>query len=612
MSLSFRLPSGVRKYADKAGCLLESWSKEASGIVSRAAEWMEKRRDIGPWCIIVVCACVWLAQLLEYHRTDLPWYPQSGLEVPPNWKQPPFASLFYHYISPYLKLIGLLGGVVFHLVLLRAPENPRRLVIPLWLGCGFLAVWVIMADIYEQWERVTYYAIGQPYSAPAYVGKAIALAFLMLSPALAVSYYHGRTIWEKYILRNVSQPLAFCILSITVVVLIFDLQDHLGDFKQKKVPWVDVAAVYLNLLPFIFVEAVTPSLTLAVLFAMIKMNRHMEIIALMCGGLSLMRIARPVLLLAAFVCLVGTAANYHWAPTADARRQAARKGLKGTGGTVLQTNVMHFNQGARRSWFIGVVPYNLREEKMRRIEVREEDEHGRLKRGITAQTAMWWPDGTWSFYRGKELSYRDDLVDAVLDFGERQNGVQRLDKNWPETPWDIMVHSMSPNDMGVPDLAAYLKGWNVMSEAPAARHHFETELWHRFSYCLQGFFLVMLTIPLVCRPGRRDMLTASGSVLLAFVINHFALNNISHKLARSEELTPMIAAWLPHIVMGVPAVFLLWSRAYGMSLPSLPPLPKIRDLRWKDWWRLLRGRRTKPWSGRSQRASWLNELLRSL
>jgi lipopolysaccharide export system permease protein len=603
------MPSGLRASVTALSTRFLAWARGVMDSLGKASLWLGARQDLGAWCVIVLCACVWLAQLMEYHRSELPWYPQSGLEIPPNWKEPPFASLFYHYLAPYLKLIGLVGGLLFHIVLLRSPGQPRRMIIPLWLGCGFLAVWVVMADLYDQWERVSYYNIGQPFSPIAYGGKCVALALLMLAPAIAASYYQTRPLWERYILRNVSQPLAFCLLSITALVLIFDLQDNLGDFQNKKVAWIDVVSVYLNLLPHIFVEAVTPALTFSVLYGLMRMNRHMETAALMCSGLPLARLARPVLMMAAFVCLIGTAANYHWAPNAAGKRQAIRNGLKSSGGTVLQTNVMHFNQDARRTWFIGVVPYNLREDKIRRVEVREEDPQGRLKRGITAQTATWWPDGTWSFYRGKELNYNGDIVTSVLDFGERQNGVQRLDKRWPETPWDIMMQTMSPNDMGVPDLAAYLKSWQVAEEAPAVRHHFLTELWHRISYCFQGFFIVLLAIPLICRPGRRDAVTAAGLVMVAYVINHFVLNNVSHKLARSEELAPTIAAWLPHIVIGIPGAFLLWIRSYGMRLPRLPA---IQDRRWKEFWRYVKGRRTRAWGGREGRASWLNDFLRSL
>ncbi len=567
--------------------------------------WLAASSHVGPLSIIFICGVVLLAQALGYHESYLPWLPSSGLEVPPGWRLPPLSSLFYHYVSPYLKLIAILGGVMFHLALLRSTTEIRRLIAPLWIVSAFLATWVVMADYYDYKETADTVLVGQPFSTWAFVGKGAALVLLILSPALSLTYYQTRKIWEKYLLRSMAQPLALCILSIACIVIVFDVQDNLKDFQKQKIPPVQIFAFYVNLFPHIFVEAASPGMVLAAIFALLRFVRFNEMVSLMNAGLSLMVIARPVLMLSAFVCSLAMAANYHWAPRAEGQRQAIVKGLKrSSSSAIMHSAVMHYNENDRRLWFIGTVPYNLREDRMKRIQIHELDEHGQPKRGIFAASALWWPQGLWSFYRGYEVLYENGTPKTSMAFETNASGLQRLDAWWKETPWDIMVSTLNPNNMGVPELAAYLDTPGMVKEE-TLRRHYTAELWHRLTFPWQGFMLVVLTLGLLCQSSRKGNLNGTGLVLAAFVINHFLLNNVSISLARSAQMPPRVAAWLPHVAVGLPAIILLWWRAYGTK----PPFGRLGDLSWFGWrncWRIIRGRRTRPWRGRRFRASWLN------
>lgn len=569
--------------------------------------WLARSPHLGPLSIIILCGVVLVALALGYHESFVPWMPESGLEIPPAWRAPPLSSLFYHCVSPYLKLMGILGGLMFHLALLRSSTEVRRLIVPLWIACSFVAVWVVMADYYDYKETADTVLVGQPFSAWAFAGKAVALVLLILAPAMSLTYYQRCMVWEKHLLRSIAQPLAFCILSIACIVILFDVQDNLKDFQKQKLPPVQIMAFYVNLFPHIFVEAASPGLVLASIFALLRFVRFNEMVSLMNAGLSLMTLARPILILSAFICLLAMAANYHWAPRAEGQRQVIVKGLKRTSSSgIMHAAVMHYNEKDRRVWFIGTVPYNLKEDRMKRLQVHELDKNGLPKRGIYASSALWWPQGLWSFYRGYEVTYEDGVPKKSASFEISTTGLQRLDAWWKETPWDIMVSTLNPNNMGVPELAAYLETPGMVKEE-TLRRHYTAELWHRLTYPWQGFMLVVLALGLLCQNSRKGNLGGTGLMLAAFVINHFLLNNVSISLARSAQIPPRVAAWLPHVAVGIPALLLLWWRAYGTTNPFSSSLKELKSHGWRDRWRILRGRRTRPWRGRRFRASWLNE-----
>ena len=75
---------------------------------------------------------------------------------------------------------------------------------------------------------------------------------------------------DKYLLRTLLAPLAYCLLAFVMIFIIYDLFDNLPDFIEGHTPLPLVGKYYLILLPSVTERIVPVSLLLAVLYALIS------------------------------------------------------------------------------------------------------------------------------------------------------------------------------------------------------------------------------------------------------------------------------------------------------------------------------------------------------
>jgi lipopolysaccharide export system permease protein len=567
--------------------VISRWLNRSAQALLTGGRFLRSAPYVEACCVIAMVVIVLICQWFSYHDTQMPWLPQTGGDIPRGWRPPTVWSYFYHYVAPYLRLCGLLGGIAFHVVLLRAQVDRQRLVLPLWITCGFLALWLSLGDLYEQWNSVYGRTVGQPFSLWAYSLKIALLTMLSLTPAMALSYYQRCLVWERYVLRQVWQPLVFCLASFCSLWIVQDVLGNIKDFQEAKAPLGRVLGFYLSLLPFVYVQAVGPSLLLASLYSLLRLARWNEAVALLGSGLSYARIIRPVLVTAVMFCFVSMAANYHWASMAAGKREAAMQSMKKHSEAPMQLiGVMNVDKGTRRTWFIGGVPVDLRQEKLRHVEIRQFDANGQLETAWFSATAYWWPEGMWSLYRGMEVKYKNGSPDSIVNFNAPEGGLQRRDiTGWPETPWSLISATLTPDAMGVPDLAAHLE-MGGLDSSHADRIRYETEMWQRLAHPWTGFCMVLCVVPVIGSHSRRGVLHGVGIALALFFGTMF-LEHLAVRFAHTDLVQPKFSVWMPHMVMLLFATFQFMVLA-GLRKPRLHP-----RLTFLQAWRSLRGRCTE-------------------
>ena len=175
---------------------------------------------------------------------------------------------------------------------------------------------------------------------------------------------------QKYTIKAFIQPLIFCYTAFGSLWIVMDLMDKLKEFQEAKVDSDTIFNLYLNLLPAVYVMVTPAALLLASLYALTKLSRANEIVSMLTSGLSLGQVLRPLLIVTAYLSLMGMAMNYHWAPNADGEREAIMRGVSAKGKSAsLATNVMFRNEETGRTWFFGSVPFDLLNKRCQRVMV---------------------------------------------------------------------------------------------------------------------------------------------------------------------------------------------------------------------------------------------------
>ena len=110
---------------------------------------------------------------------------------------------------------------------------------------------------------------------------------------------------DRYILREIFRPFLIGLIAFTAMLagtsILFNL---VGDVVRNGIPWVLGLEMFLLRIPAIVVPAFPMATVLAVLLALGRLAGDSEITALLAGGISIVRISRPVLIFGAVVSIL--------------------------------------------------------------------------------------------------------------------------------------------------------------------------------------------------------------------------------------------------------------------------------------------------------------------
>lgn len=541
-------------------------------MLGRLTHWVRTVPNVGPAAFLIGIGIMFWAYLTDYHLPYMPKSYSNFLELPRGWSPLPEGAYAVQYILAYLRLFILIGGGIYHIYIIRAFPDVSKMIRPTWVACGYIAFWVLVSQIYGQWEARRLATTGEVFSMTAFIANLLLILSLVISPPLAMRYYIRCKIMEKYLLRSFLQPLFFCFLAFFTLWVVMDLLDNMQDYQSNNISRLQVMLFYVKLIPFIFVTVAPITLLLSTLYTLGRMSRSNELISMLGTGKSMLEVLRPIYLVGLYAAFLGMAANYEWAPMAAGNKEKLLEDVKERmgGRGLLMQGLVYRNQESKRTWFVGLVPHDMKNDRLRRIEVRQEDENGRLSRAWFARSAYWWPDArVWSLYGGVEAIYKNGRVISLQNFNFDGTGFNRRDlEGLEETPWVLMSGLLTPDFLGVPELVSYIRANETYGQQKLAPYW--THLFYRFSLPWQSLVVVLFAAPLAVVFSRRGLVGGMTSAVLFFFAMLF-LDNMFLNLGKSQMLPPFIAVWIPHLLLGSVGVLLFWMRAQNKELPKLSP-----------------------------------------
>ncbi len=126
-------------------------------------------------------------------------------------------------------------------------------------------------------------------------------------------------ILTRYLLRQHAAPLAFALTALTALLLLNQIAKQLGNLVGKGLPWSVIVEVFVLSIPFIVAMTLPMAVLVAVLHTMSRLAADNEITAMTASGISVGRIARPVLAGATAVALCSFLLNDQLLPRSNHR-----------------------------------------------------------------------------------------------------------------------------------------------------------------------------------------------------------------------------------------------------------------------------------------------------
>jgi len=163
---------------------------------------------------------------------------------------------------------------------------------------------------------------------------------------------------DRYLLRELLVPFAYCLGGFMIFWITFDLFNELDKFQGNHLRVGDIVEYYFVKAPEFLVVVLPISLLLAVLYALTNHARHHEITAIRAAGVSLWRLARPYFGMGLVTGLVLFTLNEFWVPNSPERAERILNRRLGTKAPRAERQKMRDfafqNARDKRTWYIGV------------------------------------------------------------------------------------------------------------------------------------------------------------------------------------------------------------------------------------------------------------------
>ena len=336
-------------------------------------------------------------------------------------------------------------------------------------------------------------------------------------------------ILDKYLLREYAWPLLYCFDVFAMLMIVIDLFGTLDEFIQNHARIGTVVHYYLILFPEMFVIIMPMALLLGLLFCLANLSKYNELVAMRVNGISLMRLAVPLLAIGAAATIAVFIVNELFVPHAHEKADALRASIKGRGQPDVLENFFFANTIDRRDWYAR--RFNTRRSEMETVEVHGRKDNGNPDFDVYAERARW-IDRQWHFFNAD-----------VYDHQAMPPVAHAAETNFPafkESPGRLAVEGKNPDDLTTGELRRYIRTQRVANHRIGLAKY-EVRLQARYSFPLTCLIVVLMGIPLGMRVSRSGPLLGVGTALTLVVVFYF-LNNITLALGDGGRISPVVAA----------------------------------------------------------------------
>jgi LPS export ABC transporter permease LptF/LPS export ABC transporter permease LptG len=335
----------------------------------------------------------------------------------------------------------------------------------------------------------------------------------------------------------------FILLTVGFILLfeVFTFFELLDDIAQHRTGLIEVIEYFAYLACYLFYQLAPLAALVSVLVTLGVMTKNNELVAFKASGLSLYRIALPLLLAGIFLAAGLLVLDDTYLPFANQRQDALRNQIKGRPAqTYYQPN---------RQWIFGegAKIYNYQffdpdRELFGGLNVFEIDPATfEIKRRVFAARAHWdGQQGIWilesgwirDFNHGQLTRYTPFLGNALNELSEPPSYFNReVRQSYQMTWWELQRY--------IGDLRQ--AGFDVA--------RLSVQLQKKLSFPLVAPIIILLAIPFSILVGTRG---AVGGLALGvgIAIVYWSASALTEAMGAVGQLPPLLAAWAPDTVFG--------------------------------------------------------------
>jgi lipopolysaccharide export system permease protein len=313
-------------------------------------------------------------------------------------------------------------------------------------------------------------------------------------------------------------------------------------FLSNNATLAQMVSYHLYTVPSVVATMMPACVLLAALITFGLFSRNHEIVAMKANGISLYRIARPVLAFALLACGLNFLLNEFVTPAANWQAEYIKYvevQKKKEWGAFKENQIWYKSQNAIYNFKLFVPSEN----RIKGVTISYLDPQFSLLSRIDAREALWKGD-RWELrdvlrttFAGKDFPVIERLPTLAVDIAEK--------------PEDFLIVQKSADQMGFRELRKYIR--KLRQEGYDATRY-ETDLHGKIAFVFASLILALIGVVFPMRSERSGGIAQGIGIGVIIGFSYWIVFAFTLSLGRSGTLPPVVAAWATNVILGVVAV----------------------------------------------------------
>jgi len=353
---------------------------------------------------------------------------------------------------------------------------------------------------------------------------------------------------DGYVLRSFLFYFGILLIALVLLIEVFTFFELLGDMIKNDIGMSTMFDYLWHLAPKLIYD-LTPIGTLwASLICFGILTKHNEVTAFKAGGVSLHRLAAPVLAVSFAVSVTLFAFDHYYIPEANRRQEQLRAEIKKKPvATYLRPDRQWvYGQGSRIYNFQHLDPHQA---VMSRANVYELNASNfQLVHQISADRAAWDSHAqTWRFQNG--ISAKPGDPPDYHQF----SGASATFPELTEPPSYFVKEEKEYKEMNFKELGQYI---NELQSGGFETIPLRVQYYKKFAVPLLAFIMAVLSVPFAFMAGNRGAMTGVG-ISFGIAIAYWSIGTVFEQIGDLNQLPPAMAAWSPDIIFMLLGFYLM-------------------------------------------------------
>ena len=353
------------------------------------------------------------------------------------------------------------------------------------------------------------------------------------------------TIIDKYILKRYLTNFSVMLLMFIPIGIVIDVSEKVNKMIENKVPFAEIALYYLNFTIY-FANLLFPIfLFLSVIWFTSKLANNTEIIAILSSGISFNRFLKPYIIGATIVSIFALLMGFFIVPKASEGFNNFRYTYLLRNNVSAQKNTDVFRQISDDEFIyvsnfnnISNVAFNFSLEKFKGEKLAYKITANRIKFNEK--------DSTFTMF-GYTKRIVGEFGDVIL---REETKNEKFNFEMEDLTPVVYIAETLP----LLDLIDFIE--KERSKGSSNINTYLVVLYKKYSIPVSAFILTIIAVAVSSMKRRGGMGTNLAiGILLAF--SFVFLDKIFGVLAEKSSFPPIIAVWIPNLLFGILAIYLL-------------------------------------------------------